>query len=114
MTISSMLTVLMYAVTPFIGFIVAGAVILGVLHLLAYVRGYQLTQYRCLAATGLAAVVGISALFWVPWLTNSQFAYISTPFDWIAAIGSVIGAFVLAFLAFHPLSYLIKDKLDDR
>lgn len=110
MTISSMLTVLMYALAPFIWLIVAGVVILVVLHLLAYMRGYQFTQYRCLLATGLAAVVGLSAMFWVPWLTNSQFAYITTPFDWVAAIGSVIGAFVVAFLALHPLSYLIRDR----
>ena len=113
MTISSMLTVLMYALEPFIWFIAAGAVILVVLHLLAYVRGYQFTQYRCQWATGLAVLIGLSAVFWVPWLTNSQFTYINTPFDWAVATGSVVGVFVLAFLALHPLSYLIKDRLAD-
>lgn len=110
MSISSILTVLLYALEPFAWLIVAGAVILLAVHLLAYMRGYQITQYRCLLATGAAALIGLSAFFWVPWLTNSQFTYISTVFDWVAAIGSIIGAFVVAFLLLHPLSYLIRGQ----
>ena len=110
MSISSILTVLMYALEPFAWLIVAGVVILLAVHLLAYMRGYQITQYRCLLATGVAALIGLSAFFWVPWLTNSEFTYISTVFDWVAAIGSIIGAFVVAFLLLHPLSYLVRGQ----
>ena len=110
MSISSILTVLMYALEPFAWLIVAGVVILLAVHLLAYMRGYQITQYRCLLATSVAALIGLSAFFWVPWLTNSEFTYITSVFDWVAAIGSIIGAFVVAFLLLHPLSYLVKGQ----
>ncbi|NOG32373.1 hypothetical protein HLB35_12525 [Halomonas sp. TBZ9] len=110
MSISSIFTVLMYALAPFAWLIIAGVVILLAVHLLAYMRGYQITQYRCMLATGIAALIGLSAFFWAPWLTNSQFTYINTVFDWVAAIGSIIGAFVVAFLLLHPLSYLVKGQ----
>jgi len=110
MTITSILTILMYALAPFVWLIVAGVVVLVVVHLLAYMRGYQITEYRCMLATIVAVLIGLSAVFWVPWLTNSQFAYITTVFDWVAAIGSVIGAFIVAFLLLHPLSYLVRGQ----
>lgn len=110
MTLSSILTILMYALAPYIWLIIATLALLLAIHLFAYLRGYQVTKHRCLLATGAAALIGLSAVFWVPWLTSSEFSHINTLFDWVAAIGSALGAFVVAYLLIHPLSYLFSAQ----
>ncbi len=113
MTISGILTIIMYALAPFAWLIVAGVVIVVGLHLLAYLRGYQVTRHRSLVALLLAVLIGLTALVWVPWLTNSTLSYVATVFDWLALIGAAIATFVVALVVLHPLSYLISDRLTD-
>ncbi|CAM3992258.1 hypothetical protein VRRI112168_09460 [Vreelandella rituensis] len=110
MTIYGTLIVLMYALAPFVWWLMAGITFLIALHIIAYLRGYQLTQYRCYPALVIAALIGLSSLLWIPWLTHSQLSYIATVFDWVALIGAMVGVFVLAFLALHPLSYLVRER----
>lgn len=108
MTISGMLTILMYALAPFMWLLIIGGIVVTGLHLLAYLRGYQITRYRHRPTTLLALILGLTAILWVPWLTHSTLNYVATLFDWIALSGAVIATFVLAFLILHPLSYLIR------
>ena len=110
MTFTGVMTILMYALAPFAWLIVAGVVVLVGAHLLAYMRGYQLSQYRCHLATALAALLGLSALAWIPMLTNSQLGYINTMVDWLGLLGGVVGTFIVAFLLLHPLSYLVRGQ----
>lgn len=108
MTISGIFTILMYALAPFMWLLVAGGITLAGLHLLAYLRGYQITRYHHRPTTLLALILSLTALFWVPWLTHSRLGYVVTLFDWVALGGAIIATFVMAFLVLHPLSYLIR------
>jgi hypothetical protein len=110
MTFSGALTILMYAIAPYAWWLVAGVVVLIVLHIAAYLRGYQITQYRCNGALIVSILVGLSAIVWIPIMTNSQLSYITTVFDWMAIIGGVVGISVLAYLLLHPASYLLRER----
>lgn len=109
MTFSGALTILMYTITPYAWWLIAGAAVLIVVHIGAYLRGYQMTQYRCNAALIASILIGLSAIAWLPIMTNSQLSYVATAFDWVALIGGVVGIFVLAYLILHPASYLIRE-----
>lgn len=110
MTITGIVTILMFALAPYIWFIVAGIVIIVVLHLSAYLRGYQITRHHSVIALLLAGLVGLTAYVWVPWLTHSKLDYVATVFDWVALTGAAIAAFIVALIVLHPLSYLIRDR----
>lgn len=109
MTLAGIVTILMYALAPFVWLILAGAVVVAGLHLFAYLRGYQITHHHSLLALVLAALVGLTAFVWVPWFTTSSLNYVATLFDWVALIGAAIATFIVALLVLHPLSYLIRD-----
>ncbi|EHJ94590.1 hypothetical protein [Vreelandella boliviensis] len=113
MTITGSVTILMFALAPYIWFIVTGVVMVVGLHLLAYLRGYQIAHHRSLFAILLAALVGLTAFVWVPWLTHSTLGYVATVFDWVALTGAAIATFVVALIVLHPLSYLISDRHTD-
>lgn len=108
MSIGGMLTILMYALAPFMWLLIIGLMIIIGLHLLAYLRGYQITHHRSHLATLLALLVGLTAILWAPWLTHSTLDYVTTVFDWIALTGAVVATFVIALIILHPLSYLIS------
>jgi len=110
MSIAGVLTILGYALAPFLWLIVGGLVLLVAIHALAYWRGYRLFAYRCLGTHLAALVVGLSALWWLPLLTRSQLAYVATLFDWVAMLGAIVGVALLAWLLLHPLSYLLRGK----
>jgi len=108
MSIGGMLTILMYALAPFMWLLISGLLIIIGVHLLAYLRGYQVTRHHSRFATLLALLIGITALLWVPWLTHSTLGYVATVFDWIALMGAAIATFVIALIILQPLSFLIS------
>ena len=110
MTIQGALTILMYALAPFLWLIVAGVALLVVIQLVARLRGYRALTYRCLGANLAALAVGLSGLWWIPAFTNSRLAYVATAFDWVALIGAVVGMAIAAWLVLHPLSYLLRGR----
>ncbi|SDL26444.1 hypothetical protein SAMN05192555_103224 [Franzmannia pantelleriensis] len=110
MTIQGALTILIYALAPFLWLIVAGIALLATIQLVARLRGYRTFGYRCLAANLAALAVGLAGLWWIPVFTNSQLAYVVTVFDWVALIGAVIGLAIPAWLILHPLSYLLRGR----
>ena len=110
MTIQGALTILMYALAPFLWLIVAGLVVLVAVQLAARLRGYAALRYRCLGANLASLAVGLSGLWWIPAFTNSKLGYVATVFDWVALIGAVIGLAVAAWLVLHPLSYLVRGQ----
>ncbi|EWH03315.1 hypothetical protein [Halomonas sp. BC04] len=110
MTIQGALTILMYALAPFLWLIVAGLALLVVIQLVARLRGYRALAYRCLGANLAALAVGLSGLWWIPAFTNSRLAYVATAFDWVALIGAMVGLAIAAWLVLHPLSYLLRGR----
>ncbi|PMR73368.1 DUF5368 family protein [Billgrantia endophytica] len=110
MTFSGALTILMYALTPFLWPIAAGVVALVVVHLLARLRGYRMMAYRCPGASLAAMAAGVSALWWIPAFTHSRLAYVSSVFDWVAMIAAIIGMSLVVWLALHPFSYLLRGR----
>lgn len=110
MTIYSTLTILMYALEPFALWLNIGTTVLIALYFVAYLRGYQMTQYRCYFALTVAGLVGLSAMFWIPPLTHSQLSYVSTWVDWTALVIAMVGIAILTFLVLHPLTFLVRDK----
>ncbi|MBD3896375.1 hypothetical protein IEI94_10980 [Halomonas sp. ML-15] len=110
MTIQGALTILIYALAPFLWLIVAGVALLVTIQLVARLRGYRTFSYRCLGANLAALAAGLTGLWWIPAFTNSQLAYVVTAFDWVALIGAVIGLAIAAWLILHPLSYLLRGR----
>ncbi|MYL23101.1 hypothetical protein GLV89_04750 [Halomonas alkaliantarctica] len=110
MSIYSTLTILMYALAPFAWWLTIGTIVLITLHFVAYLRGYQITRYRCYPAVAIAALVGLSALLWIPPMTHSQLSYIATWVDWAVLVSAIIGTAVIAYLVVHPLSFFVRQR----
>lgn len=110
MTVTGILTILMYALAPFIGWLASGLVLLVGLQALAHLRGYRILRYRCLGANLAALVAGVSGLWWIPLFTHSRLAYVASPFDWIALVCALLGTAVVAWLVLHPLSFLLRSQ----
>ncbi|QTF92137.1 hypothetical protein [Halomonas sp. BM-2019] len=110
MTLQGTLTILMYALAPFLWLILGGVGLLVVVQLVARLRGYRTLRYRCLGANLAALAVGLSGLWWIPAFTHSQLRYVATAFDWVAMIGAVVGLAIAAWLVLHPLSYLVRGR----
>lgn len=108
MSIGGMLTILMYALAPFMWLLIGGFLIMISVHLLAYLRGYQVTRHHSRFVTLVAIVIGLTAIVWVPWLTHSSLGYVATMFDWVALVGAAVATFAIALIILHPLSYLIS------
>lgn len=113
MSIAGVLTILWYALAPFIWLIVAGLMLLVAIQTIAHLRGYRLFAYRCLGANFAALVVGVFAFWWVPLLTRSRLAYVTTLFDWVALLGAVFSVMLVAWLLLHPLSFLLRGAKRD-
>ncbi|MDX5375931.1 MAG: DUF5368 family protein [Halomonas sp.] len=110
MTMTGILTIMMYALAPFLVWIVSGLILLGGLQTLAHLRGYRILRYRYLGANLAAVAVGLSGLWWIPLLTHSRLAYVASPFDWIALVCALFGTAVVAWLVLHPLSFLLRSQ----
>ncbi|MBR2515348.1 MAG: DUF5368 family protein [Halomonas sp.] len=112
MTIAGAITILTYALAPFMWLLIIVVIVVTGLHLLAYLRGYQITRYRHRRTTLLALIIGLTAIIWVPWLTHSSLGYVATLFDWVALLGAAAATFLVALLILQPLSYLISFHND--
>ncbi|MCE8037516.1 MAG: DUF5368 family protein [Halomonadaceae bacterium] len=110
MTITGALTILWYALAPFLWLMAAGVALLVAVQVLAHLRGYRILGYRCLAANLAAIAAGLSGLWWIPLFTHSRLAYVASVFDWIALIGALAGLAAVAWLLLHPLSYLLRSR----
>ncbi|MBB3331497.1 apolipoprotein N-acyltransferase [Halomonas campaniensis] len=108
MTIQGALTILMYALAPFLWWILGALAVLVLVQLVARLRGYRALHYRCLGTNLASLAVGLSGLWWIPAFTHSKLGYVATAFDWVAMIGAVIGLTIAAWLVLHPLSYLVR------
>jgi hypothetical protein len=110
MTISGVITILMYALAPFLWLIVAGLALLIGVQLIARLRGYRALAYRGLGANLAALAAGLSGLWWIPAFTHSRLAYVATLTDWATLIGAMVGLTIAAWLILHPLSYLVRGS----
>lgn len=110
MTIASILTIVQYALAPYLWLIVLAAVVLLGAQVIARLGGYRYLRHKSAVANGLALVAGLSGLAWIPAFTHSQLAYVATTFDWVVMIAAIIGVAIFALLVFHPLSYLLRAR----
>lgn len=110
MNLISVLTIIQYAVAPYLWLIIAAVVILVAAQLAARLTGYRFTHHHSLIAVALAIVTGLSSLVWIPWLTHSRLAYVATVFDWVVMIAAVVAVAVAALLVLHPISFLMRRR----
>ncbi|MDI5891291.1 hypothetical protein [Halomonas rhizosphaerae] len=107
-TLSGILAVLSHAIPPFLPLILALLALLVIAQLLGRLRGYRFTAYRCVPATIVALLAGLSTLWWLPQLTGSRLAFVATATDWAALVAAALGVALLTWLVLHPLSYLVR------
>ncbi len=110
MTITSVLTILQYAIAPYLWLVVVAVAVLIAAQLLARMGGYRYSRHRSLVAHVVAAVAGLSGLAWIPAFTNSRLEYVATAFDWVAMTGAIVGLAVFVLLVIHPVSYLLGSR----
>lgn len=108
MTITSVLTILQYAIAPFLWLILLAAAILILVQIMARMGGYRFVRHSSKPAGVLAILAGLSGLAWIPLFTHSRLAYVTTVFDWVMMSAALIGLTVAVLLILHPLSYLIR------
>lgn len=108
MTITSILTILQYALAPFLWLIIIAAAALILVQVVARMGGYRFTRHDSKPAVVLAILAGLSGLVWIPWFTHSRLTYVTTVFDWVMLSAALVGLAIAALLMFHPLSYLIR------
>ncbi|MEQ5802977.1 hypothetical protein [Halomonas sp. H10-9-1] len=109
-SLAGILAVLSHALPPFLPLILAILAVLALAQLAGRLRGYRLIDYRCRAADGIALLVGLSTLWWLPVLTHSRLAFVATATDWAALIAAALGVALITWLVLHPLSYLVRGS----
>ena len=114
MTFTGALTILGFALMPYLWLLVALLIALVGVQTLARLRGYLLRQFAKGSSLALAVVVGLSGLLWIPAFTHSRLAYVASAFDWIAMLGALLGLAVLAFVLLHPALYLLSGSSAQR
>ncbi len=110
MTFTGALTILGYAVMPYLWLVILFLLVFFALQISARLRGYRCLKYPKALSLGLSALIGLSGLLWIPAITHSRLAYVASLFDWVAMLGALLGLTLLAFLLIHPASYLFKGK----
>ncbi|SDU38626.1 hypothetical protein [Halopseudomonas salegens] len=110
MTFTGALTILGYAVMPYLWLITLLLAVFFALQVVARLRGYRFLQHRKGLSLLLAALTGLSGLLWIPALTHSRLAYVASTFDWVAMLGALLGVTLLAFVLIHPASYLLRKQ----
>lgn len=110
MTITSVFTIVQYALAPYLWLIVVAVLALIAAQLLARLGGYRYLGHRSPMANILALLAGLSGLLWIPAFTHSRLEYVATAFDWVAMTGAIIGLAVFALLIIHPLTYLLRPR----
>ncbi|WP_163574187.1 hypothetical protein [Halomonas faecis] len=110
-TLSGILAVLANALPPFLPLILAMVALLITVQLIGHLRGYRLVNHHCQLTAIVSLLVGISTLWWLPWLTHSRLAFVATLTDWAALIVAALGVAIVTWLVLHPLSYLVRGQL---
>ncbi|TVP88055.1 MAG: hypothetical protein EA348_11700 [Pseudomonadaceae bacterium] len=110
MTLTGALTILGYAIMPYLWLILLLLATFIGLQITARLCGYRMWQHRMGVSLLLSVLVGLSGLLWIPAMTHSQLAYVATVFDWVAMIGALMGLALVAFMLIHPASYLFGRK----
>ena len=108
MTFTGALTILGYAIMPYLWLVILLLLVFLALQITARLRGYRCLSQPKGLSLALSALVGLSGLLWIPALTHSRLAYVATLFDWVAMLGALLGLALLAFLLIHPASYLLQ------
>lgn len=107
-SLAGILAVLSYAIPPFLPLILTLLVLLVLVQLIARRRNYRTRAYRCMPAAIVAVLAGLSTTWWLPVLTQSRLAFVTTTVDWAALIAAVVGVALFTWLVLHPLSYLVR------
>lgn len=112
MTLAGILTILWYAIKPWLWLIILALVVL----IAAQVAGRR-KGYRCLSTQGkfawiIGPLLGVLAFFTLPGLFNSQMAYVNIGFDWLALIGGSLAVTVYSLMVLRPLCHLRSCKRD--
>jgi len=107
-SLTGIFAVLSFAVQPFLPLILAVLAVLVIVQLIARRRSYRSGTYRYFPAAIMALLVGLSTLWWLPALTYSSLAFVTTLIDWTALIAAALGVALVTWLVLHPLSYLIR------
>lgn len=110
MTLSGILTVLWFALKPWLWLIILALVVLVAAQLAGRRKGY-----RCLSTQGRFAwifgpILGLIAFFVLPSFFNSQMGYVQTSIDWLALIGGSLAVAVYALMVLRPLCHLRSCK----
>ncbi|MFA7488965.1 MAG: hypothetical protein WCY72_12935 [Lysobacteraceae bacterium] len=107
-SLAGILAVLSYALPPFLPLILAVLAVLVLVQLLARWRNYRTGSYRCMPAAMMALLAGLATGWWLPALTHSHLAFVTTVIDWVALIAAALGVALVTWLVLHPLSYLVR------
>lgn len=110
MSLISVLTIIQYAIAPYLWLLLAALTILVAAQLAARILGYRFGRHHSAIAVILALGTGLSGLIWIPWMTHSRLIHVATLFDWVVMIAAVIAVAVAALLVLHPLSFLIRRR----
>ena len=108
-SLAGILVVLSHAIPPFLPLILSVLGVLVAVQLIARRRNYRSRAYRCMPAAIVAVLAGLSTSWWLPVLTQSRLAFVSTAVDWAALIAAALGVALVTWLVLHPLSYLVRD-----
>lgn len=109
MTISGILMIVWYALKPWLWLGALLLVLLAAAQLVARRKGYTLCSPSGPGAKIVPPLVFVGAFFFVPWVTMSSIAYVSTWVDWAALIAAAIALALYAWLLLHPLCYLRRQ-----
>lgn len=107
-SLAGIFAVLSYAIQPFLLMIIAVLLALVVVQLVARLRQYRSTSHRCRPAAIVALLAGLSTVWWLPALTHSRLALVTSVVDWLALIAAALGVALISWLVLHPLSYLVR------
>ncbi len=107
-SLDGIFAVLSNAIPPFLPLILTALAVLIIVQLFARRRSYHLRAHRCIPTTIVALLTGLSAVWWVPVLTHSRLAFVTTAVDWLALIAAASGVALLTWLVVHPISYLVR------
>ncbi|MGO2132486.1 MAG: hypothetical protein ACTH3D_06240 [Halomonas sp.] len=107
-SISGILAVLSQAIPPFLPLIIGLIAVLVIVQLVARMKRYGASGHRCLPAALVAVLIGASAFWWLPMLTNSRLAFVNTATDWAALCLAAVAIAIYAWLVLKPLSYLVR------
>ena len=107
-SLAGIFAVLLNAIQPFLALILIILAVLVAVQLVARLRHYRAKAHHCIPAAIVALLTGLSVVWWLPLLTHSRLALVTTVVDWLALTAAALGVALLVWLVMHPLSYLVR------